>query len=584
MKIISLKDAAEEIENFIKRPFVIFAGSAVSIWKPSALPSGASVTKAVWEALLLQNLNPPELRLFRSVAAEFPFEHVFELCPSPTKAINFLIELYNSKEANPVHLAIAKLVNIRAACHVVTTNYDHCFEDAFGEYPSVPKIIADEEAALSAIGTDLTRCPLLFKVHGSATPGSKSLIYTLRDEGLLPKGKRTLLKNLLNKSSCLFIGYSGLDFDLCPLIATFDDVEILWIGREANPPTANARRLLEEKNGTYLQGDLREFLTKLSSSPCDAEISQYEISAADIKKNFTLDELQRWRVALINALGFPTQSLRSIDESRGGLPLDEQVGHFSRAVFYAGKYLNAAKGYVSLARHLSRGNDSRQASGVWLDASDSYRAGGFFVRAWWCLLRSKWVSPGIDRAKFELKKSLLLANTLEALAVARAPSPIMKRLKAMLQRSLNRCLKLAIEEGSLHDFQQVGFLSFKYEIELDATDAYLPTNPTDGYRHLGYYHAEIMTFNEEYHSKDFRALSPKQVAELNARIDTYVEHSLLTGQNSSIWKTLSIKKRLSEETNLEPFTQDHLINKHLGECQYTWLMRKLQTKRFRLRV
>ena len=52
MRIVRVQDAATDIALLLRNKVVVFAGYGVSIWEPTTLPSGASVTSAIWETLL----------------------------------------------------------------------------------------------------------------------------------------------------------------------------------------------------------------------------------------------------------------------------------------------------------------------------------------------------------------------------------------------------------------------------------------------------------------------------------------------------------------------------------------------------
>lgn len=582
MRIVRVQDAATDIALLQRRKVVVLAGSGVSIWQPTTLPSGASVTSAIWETLLDGvHLSTEESNLLQDLAIDFPFEHVFEVCPNQSKARDFLISLYDCRIANPVHSLIAEATENGLVESIITTNYDHCFEAAFSAFPHTPlKIVSNETQANStAISSGEI---LLFKVHGTADFHSDSLIFTLRNEGLLPIGKRTLLSNQMSNALCLFVGYSGLDFDLCPLIAQLPGTEIFWIGREPEPHTTNAKHLLNDANGTYIYGDMLEALAKWTGIRCRATLARNFITPADIRRVFNEEELAIWRVALFNALGFPKMALQVLATDRARIPEPKRLLQESQSLFYAAKYEQASESYASLARLLAKSGSKKQSSDVWLDTSDSFRAGGYFLRALISLLKGRWSASDFDKAKYYLKKSLLISNFLEGLDTVKAPRCLRQLVKDRLKHNLNSCLRMAIEQGSLHDFQQVGFLAEKHEVDLDSTGLFAPKGSSEGYKHLGYYHAEIMSFNEKERQRDFATLTAVEVSSLTDEIDKFVSHCELTGQDSSVWKLLAIKKRLFETHGIIFQERDKLLSS-LDNCEYSSRMKKSQMSRFGLR-
>src|SRR5208283_2444371 len=103
--------------------------------------------------------------------------------------------------------------------NIITTNYDTCFEQAYGD--KICKIVLD---------TDIVKCSKitkvnLYKIHGDVETPQKIVITKSDYANFYSKGHESLLWNeiraLITKSSVLFIGYSFEDTNV-KLI--FDDV------------------------------------------------------------------------------------------------------------------------------------------------------------------------------------------------------------------------------------------------------------------------------------------------------------------------------------------------------------------------
>lgn len=587
MNIIKLEADVNELLILRNSKPVIFAGSAVSIWKPSGLINGMSVTKSFWDILFKDfTRSPDEEDFIDSLVWEFPFEHLFELCPNKQKANQFLIETYNCSVANPVHKAIVTGFNDGRIHHIITTNYDNCFEGALINFPALKfKTIVDEKEALQNYSDKISK--FFFKIHGTADEDSETLVFTLRDQGFLPIGKRQLLKNLMFEKVCLFVGYSGLDFDLCPLIAKIPEIKIYWIDIKDYPQSVNAKNLLVQTNGTYIQADMREFIQRWLGIDCNADYGAKDITINDIENIFSKEEIFLWRIALLNNIGLPEIAIKAIEEAEGKIDESERLLHKARALFYQGKYLSASKTFSSTAwLHLTY-NNYKRSSEVFLDASDSYRAGGYFFRACSCLFAGRFISRKYDKAKYLLKKSLLISNFLEGVKSFKAFKFLSNILKQILKSNLKSCAKLSLNQGSLHDFQQVGLIAERSGIqsnELIESDYYPPNQSKEGYKHLGYYHAQVIAFNDECLRTNFETLRDEEKTAFLDNFNKHIKYCELTGQNGSLWKLFANKKRFLDKVNLDIFDSYQKLDLYFQSCEYSRLMKRQQALKFGINI
>ena len=263
--IRSLKSVADKS---LRVPTVL-VGSGVSLWQPTGLPSGQNFTQAMY-SILFENqfkFSKVEKSLLGKIfgliwSKEFsgmPFEHLMECCPSEDKANLLINKVYTSRRANPVHEALVKGLKNGLIHSIITTNYDCCIDEALDKSGiNYAKVVTTVQAEKALLNSDV---PCYFKIHGSTEPGMEQTpMFSLRHEGLLDPTKRRLLALLTVNRPLVLIGYSGLDFELCPEIERSGVKEIVWNDLYSEPPSISAKRLLEEKGGHLIYGDMHIFI------------------------------------------------------------------------------------------------------------------------------------------------------------------------------------------------------------------------------------------------------------------------------------------------------------------------------------
>jgi hypothetical protein len=596
MRIIKLENASYEINLLKTVSPVVFAGSAVSIWEPTGLADGMSVTKSLCEIIFEGlKLNHDEKEILNALTLGkweqktdstwvkkydgIPFEHLFDLCPNGRKAGKLLSQIYDCSISNSVHQSISKAFSEDKVSHIITTNYDKCFEDAFSKLTPFHFETVDEE--IQYINSD-KESKYYFKVHGTADATKENLIFTLRDEGLLPRWKRELLKKLLSDKVCLFIGYSGLDFDLCPLIEKIPNIKILWIDKNPSPQTINAKTLLNNTKGIHIEGDMRKFISQWFGIDCQPNIKRTTIRASEIRGFFSDEEIEIWRMAILNAIGLPAFVSKAALESKGNVDKKIILWHEARADFNAGKYKKASETFNLISEKYANEGRFKSESDTLLDASDSYRAGGYFINAWVKLYKGKRVTKDYNKAKYLLKKSMIISNIFDGLARF---GLIAFFLKYWLKRNLRKCANTSLEKGSQLDFQQAGLIAKRTNIllnELEKGDFYSPPEANEGYKHIGYYLAEIMTFCDEIKNLDYKNLSSEEKNETLKQMNIHIKNCEITGQTSNLWKLLAVKKNFLEKTKLGEFKEQEKLDLALQFCEYSRIMRFQQAKKFGL--
>jgi SIR2-like domain len=386
---------------------VVFAGSGVSIWSPSGMPSGQEFIASLFDALfdVTFPLLPEEKPVIEALFSDMPFEHMLDVCPDPKSAAELIIELYGKSAPNPIHQALARSLRRREVSAVVTTNYDSSIETALASevgHP-VPRVVTEHDVFQALDG------PAYFKIHGSIEPGLETTaIRTLAEECLLPKWKRELLNVLLANRTVVFLGYSGRDFELCPEIARIPLKQIVWITRSPSPPSVNAKALLQQVDGHILYGDMNDVLKEWLGSKPAVQASSRSATSDAIHAHFTAEGFCQWRLAILNRIGAPILAFRTLDSTTCRIDPHTATRQRAHAEMAADRYQSAARRFLSASvkEYMSKGRCI--ATDVLLDACDAYRIAGAMIQALLTFVFAKALACEQNRAKMFLKLALLI--------------------------------------------------------------------------------------------------------------------------------------------------------------------------------
>jgi SIR2-like domain len=540
----------------------VFVGSGISIWEPSDLPSGQDFTRAMFSVLFDDSLilSLPEKALLEEIFGKrwspyfsgMPFEHLMECCPSEVKANQLVNRLYNSRRPNPLHRALAKGLREGKIHSIITTNYDCCLDEALDDEGFSFVKVATSAQASGALGVS---GPCYFKIHGSVESGLEtSPMFLLKHEGLLHPYKRALLAQLVERRRLVMIGYSGLDFELCPEIERLVLADLVWNNLRDHYPSVSAERVIGIKKGTLLYGDMRGLLKHWLGMPDQPDIAPSR--EADVRKAareiFDNEEISLWRVRVLNSLGLPSFTLKAL----------EAVGDSSPPFFFnieQGRAQFNAGFYKTSRRHFKRAFFTALATQGWhhaadaaLETSDAYRTGAP-LRAYLCTWAVEILLAKRLTAKKYLKQSLVIRDIIEisnslqeglvsqswlSTLIRGACRALTKALRDMLSRKLLKCAKEALQTGNWIDFQQVALIAEGMGINVAAEgEFYPPPKAAEGYRHLGYYIPQTIVFTNEC-LKDNRRLAANP--ELRREWRHHVRICQCLGINSGLWKVLAL--------------------------------------------
>ncbi|HEU0047882.1 MAG TPA: SIR2 family protein [Nitrososphaera sp.] len=237
----------------------LLVGSGISLWEPSNLPTGQQFSHALLAALFWDEADAQMIELANKV----PFENIMDLCPSDRKLEALVRQQYDVYRPNELHATLAKAIAEGYVESVVTTNYDGCLDKALSnqlacpiglQMGSVRRVVGFDDAEPE--GSLGPGC-YYFKIHGSTdnrAPGS--LIFKLRDEGALLPWKRKLLSSLWRGRVLFIIGYSGLDFEISPVIPLTRPANVTWNVFNAHKMSPNAILVMTAAARTFIKTSL----------------------------------------------------------------------------------------------------------------------------------------------------------------------------------------------------------------------------------------------------------------------------------------------------------------------------------------
>lgn len=579
---------AELFELVGSEPPTALLGSGISIWDPTNLPSGAAFGTAVFRALFLNDagvLDDPLGEELEVLFRKIPFENVMEQCPDPEALTGWLKETYNVTRHNAIHNHLAKALGDRTIHSIVTTNYDCCLDQALSEQENGQGASNGKRTIRIVTQTDLAtsqnrdRC--YFKIHGSADDVSgESLVFRLGHESALPAWKRELLRQLLARRTLLVIGYSGLDFEICPEIPLANPTRVIWNFRSLEDITPTARLVMEQVAGEILIADMRSLLSRVFS-PIDASIGSPSVNIElMIKTKFSERTMKLWKARLLNNLSYG-KSAQSVaiellnmstpDPLEGIWMMEESA----RALHYQGAYKRAAQTYdsaISLAR--AEVLPITKICGLMLDASDNWRCYGGFRRSSARLREAKSLAtlhalndPEL-LANIALKELLLLRRKYQSAALLGIRS-VMGRTRVRAESLIKAAAEPLLASGAWFSLQQLRLWTDRFDLPPSITcppDYYEAPPPRQGYEHLGYPVAQMMVFRDEVDTGR-RVLNEESAQEA-------IEKSALAerlGLNPEVWKLNYLAlKRFPSLRKKEIFWK---FLKYFWVCEYSLMMR-----------
>lgn len=575
-----LKD--EEIKQlFADGPVSALIGSGVSSFYPTNLPTGQAFTNGLYESLFfggtdnyadhqkekVSEQNKEVRRLFEN----FPFERAMERCPEQDKLRVLIKEFFDERNPNPVHEALARVLVEQRFESIVTTNYDCCIDLAIG-FPAnstacsvtgnVRRVIF--RPGDQPLGLNLHE-QVYFKIHGSTgDPTGESLVFTTRQETALDDCKRLLLKSLWADRTLLIIGYSGLDFEICPEIEGIKPKHIIWNFYCDEDIKPNALRVLRHTPGIIVVGDMCSLLGAF----LEREVKVGRVGLKDFKKeiekHFTPFMLRLWWTRILVAMTCAGPALRACEELLKEEIDDDEIyitllKEYAGALYYKGSYKQAARQLekaVALAQKLPR-YDKAELCNLYITIYDcwrnhrSYRRKRKYLKlARSCAQECEGKSKQEVAARVELKRLDLLSR-LYACTKLLGLNWFARRIRRCAQSIITPLMATFAKAGAPFDFQQMEMWSKRFDIPVEDVrppDLYAPPPSREGFIHIGDLMGQMMIIQEDVkHAGKSDRLNMIDKAEMWAKLAETLEIY------PSAWKLRALIARISFWTDRKHF-------------------------------
>lgn len=230
--ISSSSFAGPLLEDF--RGVTLLIGSGLSAEESNGLPSGGAVSTEIFGRLFDYSLRQ-DGDIIQKWAWTTPFEQLLNGHPDQSHLQDVFREAYGIDRANEWQKRLAEIAKRGHIGAIITTNYDTCIERALkdAQVPFSGIVGPGDKQVANAIP--------VFKVHGSADRKDEPLVVSLRQEGLLPLWKESLFRKLCAGRPVYVIGYSGRDFDICPILFDTDCLRLLWLSADQTYASAHLR-------------------------------------------------------------------------------------------------------------------------------------------------------------------------------------------------------------------------------------------------------------------------------------------------------------------------------------------------------
>jgi hypothetical protein len=495
------KLGSETIRAWKRSGLVFLFGSYISTFSPTNLPSGRSTTDALWNKIL----SATDLKYLGDDISTVPFEAIMQCYPGRASIRTIIRKLFNVNEPNPVHGCLFSWLESASGTSLISTNYDLALESLIHTNANALTIFDakdfDEYKRLRSSGA----CPkVYFKIHGTAAPGcEQTIVCDLEAEGWLKPWKRELLAELTKDRTLILIGYSGSDFDICPELAkSTKQAETVWLQRKPEDLQPNAGRVLKERGGTLVYGDLIPFLRRLLDANLAASTpTGTQVNLDDFDSKF-IDE---WRLELLNWIACARLLEQSSATSKKG-------SAFKRHLFaHSGKYRDAIRELESESQVANCSKEERFRQRIRLAGARFIY--GQHLRAWKMLNRLDREIMGDTSLGSDDTRALAIETRLmmymRAAQVARVfrIEPILRyvqRKAAPLYEAARKILQYHGEWGRLealqHNAERIGI----------ATPDDLPLPSRRGYRSLGLVSMHVIATRDWLRSGRWRLNDRKQ--------------------------------------------------------------------------
>ena len=547
------------IETWRAAGIVCLVGSYISVFPPTSLPAGWDIAQALWQRILRKS----DLAFLGKDLDDLPFEAVMHCYPNRRAIRPIIQKLFCEKKPNSIHRCLFSSLQSGMAKGLITTNYDLAF-DSLAEVDPGAVTVFDRQSFDSylKLGSGSPSPPkVYFKIHGTAAPGAEeTIVCDLQAEGWLDPWKRDLLLEVVRDRTLIVIGYSGRDFDICPeLVNSARQAHTVWLQPRRGALQPNAQRVLRERRGVVVEGDLVDFLKILLDPNLRVSAPSPQTVHLD---DFDPALTEEWRLQVLNWIACPTLLYESFSELKDKPALRQSLrGH-------CGLYRDAVRALEPevATSHGSRDERLRRM----IDLSCARFIYGQHFKAWTMLNRVDTELLDHPSATDDLRAAATEARMIMymcAAQVARALrlTPILRYIQGQADPLYRRTRTILQESGAWGRLEALQQNAERIGV---ATADGLPLPARRGYRSLGLVSMDVIMKRDWIRSGRWRLTPEKErmALETIAKAEHY-------GWHHEAWKLNWIMLFRGTGNKMQYFRS---WRKHFRATQYPRFARLLQ--------
>lgn len=417
------------IDEIVKSNPVVMVGSLISSFTPTSIPAGGEILKQMYDYIF------PEYKTNNKLRKEFnnmPFEALYSCAPEGVVKPENLAKMFIGKTSNNLHEILANKFNTGEISSIITPNYDNCI-DYFIQDKS--RILYSNNCCEIANNKKLNN--VLFKIHGSIDNPS-TMIYTIEQEKKLDTQKTETLKLILKDKILIVIGYSGRDFDICPLITSqevYQYKKIIWLQYrnekgDKEELSAYAKLVIKEEEGNNLVigGDLQNLIKRFwSKYYINIDYSPEKFNPS-IYFPLTKEEKCMWQMKVLNRLscgilGYNhlNKNIDKIDETFYMEMIWDVFGHKQETK----KALTVLK--ELLKKYYSKNRESKKYFITLSNLAGMSLQNGCFIMAWHYNRKAKKYANKHYKNNNEINSNLLHRNLTRYISLSKMNIPFAKK-------------------------------------------------------------------------------------------------------------------------------------------------------------
>jgi len=525
----------EEVADILASKPTILIGSAISMFENTNLSSGVEFVNALFGFIFhSDDFKKRDEHWLKKEFINMPFEAVMECYPRQEQLSSTLLNIFRTDEYNAYHESFAEKLEQNIINSIITPNYDLTFDKKLKEL-NFDKFICtcnDYKAYLKTPGN------VYFKIHGTAKKNfENTLIFTLSQEKNLPDWKFELLRKLIKNRIIIVIGYSGRDFDICPVLKQLGTYsKILWIAFEPDKTTSYQNDLIKAKStNEIVKGDFSSFISRFFNKEIALNRSLKKFKAEEY---FNLSDSERlhWQIKILDRLGCARYMRPVLEKLKEKISSEDYLKYKSDLYGHTGEYKKAAKVHLKLStiQPKNSGNYIKEL----LYASASWLSHFSFLKAYWYQTKAERLIRNYFPNNNELEFLLLSRQIVFWSKIQQIFRPFRSRILRNINQLQNKIENFK-NNASLDDRQQIRLNLDRLGISTD----FSPVSGYKGYNSLGIAAMALIAYR---HKIERRQWDDDEIAFYELK-DCIVRAENL-GMSMEVWKLCKIRFKISRIT------------------------------------